>query len=80
MARKVKLTPRALGARESGVTVGVTPQSSVAPTFGSQPGMVCGLVPRATLAGQLVNVGGRSTLQEMAWMQLRELPHSSYAV
>ena len=28
MARKVKLTPRALGARESGVTVGVTPRQA----------------------------------------------------
>jgi hypothetical protein len=52
------------------VTVAVL-QVSVAPTAGSQPGIVAGLHPRLMLDGQFVNTGAAvSTVQVITWLQV----------
>src|SRR5438874_1252586 len=57
----------------------VTPQSSEAPTVGSQPGMFAGLQPRLTLVGQLVKTGAVVSTAQMVWGQVAELPQASVA-
>src|SRR6266404_5799204 len=57
----------------------VTPQSSEAPTAGSQPGIVSGLQPRFVLAGQLVNTGPVVSTTHIVWSQVATLVQASVA-
>src|SRR5690349_18714107 len=52
-----------------------------APTAGSQAGMIVGLHPRFTLAGQLVNTGGApESTTSIIWVPLLMLVQASVAV